>query len=588
MIMTRLFLPVLFTLIFGLRAAFAQQDQDVVWVQIEAQPSLAQATEQIREYGTRLEDVNGFTLGGGWYGVALGPYTRADAETVLRVYRSEGLIPRDSYIALSTTYRSQFWPVGENLLDLPSPAQPATPAAQNEDVPSLQQQAEAVPAVPDETPREARASEALLSREERKELQSWLQWTGFYSASIDGAFGRGTRASMAAWQRANGFDETGVMTTLQRDTLRQQFFAVLEGMNLQQETNFAAGIEMLIPRGVVKQGATEFPFVHFEPTGDIAAKVLMISQAGDQTTLFGLYDIMQTLEIVPLTGERSRKKDSFVLTGENARIVSHTEATLKDGEIKGFTLVWPTGDEERRQRVLSEMKASFKRTTGVLDPAAGSNSAQSIDLLAGLELRKPKMARSGFFIDTKGTVVTTSEAVQSCSKITLEGGHEASVVVNDAALGLAVLRPAKNLAPMRVANLRQGDARLKSDIAVSGYSYEGVLGAPTMTFGQLADVRGLDGDVALKRLNLKALAGDAGGPVLDSQGGVIGMLLPRDATNAKSLPENVNFAAGSDAIRQALETAGVNVQGASSSATLLPEELTRIGTGMTVLVSCWN
>ncbi|MEQ9695727.1 serine protease [Shimia sp. SDUM112013] len=585
--MTRLFLPVLFTLVFGLRAAFAQQDQDVVWVQIEAQPSLTQASEQIRKYAERLEDVNGFALGSGWYGVALGPYTRADAETVLRVYRNEGLIPRDSYIALSATYRSQFWPAGVNLLNLPQPTDPVTEITETSDVPSLEQ-VPAEPAVADETPSEARASEARLTRDERKELQSWLQWAGYYNAAIDGAFGRGTRASMAAWQADNGFEQTGVLTTLQRETLRKQYFAVLEGMDLRRETDFAAGVEMLIPRGVVKRGNTEFPFVHFDASGEIPAKVLLISQAGDQTTLFGLYDIMQTLEIVPLTGERKREKDSFVLTGENAKIVSHTEARLENGEIKGFTLVWPAGDEERRTRILGEMQASFERIDGVLDPAAGSNSAQSIDLLAGLELRKPKMARSGFFVDGNGTVVTTSEAVQGCSKITLEGDLEAQIVATDDSLGLAVLRPTKPLAPIRIAMLREGDARLQSDVAVSGYSYEGVLGAPTLTFGQLSDVRGLNGETSLKRLAMSALPGDAGGPVLDGQGSVIGMLLPRDGASTKALPEGVRFATGSDAIRTALASAGLNIQTDTPQTTLSAEDLARLGRDMTVLVSCWE
>ena len=35
-------------------------------------------------------------------------------------------------------------------------------------------------------------------------------------------------------------------------------------------------------------------------------RVLLISQSGDQGTLFGLYDIMQTLEIVPMEGPRDR------------------------------------------------------------------------------------------------------------------------------------------------------------------------------------------------------------------------------------------------------------------------------------------
>ena len=93
----------------------------------------------------------------------------------------------------------------------------------------------------------------------------------------------------------------------------------------------------------------------------------------------------------------------------------------------------------------------------------------------------------------------------------------------DEALGIALLKPAENLSPLTYANFRNTAPRLKSEVAVAGYSYDGALGAATMTFGQLADVRGLNGEENLRRLALSAQAGDAGGPVFDMSGRVLGM-----------------------------------------------------------------
>lgn len=584
--MIRVFLSLCFTILISTLPALAQTDQDVAWVQVEAQPSLTVTQQRAQLYSRDLQDVNGFSLGGGWYAVALGPYTRADAQTVLNVYRSEGLIPIDSFVAESSSFQRQFWPVGANLLNLPAQAQPQLNT--NEVATLVTRESEPKPEPIDETPREARASEAKLSKEERQELQSWLKWAGFYNSAIDGAFGRGTRGSMSAWQADNGYEPTGVLTTMQRAKLRAQYFAVLEGMDMRLVTSRKAGIKVQLPMGVLSKPSTEFPFVQYDASGDIPAKVLLISQAGDQNTLFGLYDIMQTLEIVPLEGKRERKDKRFVLNGKNKKIVSHTEVSLKDGHIKGFTLVWPRGDEQRRTRILREMRASFERTDRVLDPAAGSNAEQSIDLLSGLEIRKPKMSRSGFFIDGAGTVVTTAEAVVSCTRVTLENEYQAEVLFVDDAKGIAVLRPKAKLAPMRVASLRGGDARLQSDVAVSGYSYEGVLGAPTMTFGKLSDVKGLRGETELKRLAMNALPGDAGGPVLDSEGTVMGMLLPKGNQNGQNLPADVSFALGSDAIAALLSENGLAAKVALGEGTQPPEDLTRLGSDMTVLVSCWN
>lgn len=569
-------------------AGSAAQAQQASWVQIEAQPSLNRAQQSIRQYGMDLQDVNGFSLGGGWYAVALGPYSAEQALQVLRVYRAEGLIPRDSYIAASADYRQQFWPVGTNLLNRPAlgvtqpdPVQPdpEQPVAEPEPTPQLE------PA--DETPREARASERDLTRAQRAELQVALKWAGFYNGAIDAAFGRGTRGSMAAWQDANFFEPTGILTTRQRSELLRQYNAVLDGLGLREIRDTGAGIQIELPMDVVEFEKYNPPFAHYAAKGDINARVLLISQQGDNNTLGGLYDIMQTLEIVPEQGPRTLKDNGFTLIGEGALSISHTQAWLKDGEIKGFTLVWPIGDEERRMRLLGEMQESFQRIPGVLDPAAGQNGEQSIDLVSGLEIRKPKLSRSGFFVDRSGTVVTTTDVVQSCSRITIEDAYDADVAASDEGLGIAVLRPQEPLAPMAVAGFQQGVPRLQSDVAVAGYSYGGVLGAPTLTFGQLADLKGLNGEQGMKRLALNALDGDVGGPVVDAGGAVLGMLLP-DTQNGRKLPDGVSFAADAETVRQVLAQAGVPASAATATSRKSPEALTRDVSRMTVLVSCWE
>lgn len=572
------------TVVIFLRPAAAQQD--VVWVQVEAQPSLTAAQEAARRYAADLPDVAGFSIGGGWYGIVLGPYARSDAEEVLRVYRAEGEIPRDSYIQLTSRLGQQFWPVGADVLGR-GPVEPAindTSTAQAEPAPETQAPA---PQQADETPAEARRSEAQLTRAEREALQIALRWAGYYNAAIDGAFGRGTRGSMAGWQTDRGYEATGILTTAQRAELLAEYNAPLTSVGMAMVRDDEAGIDMALPMGEVTFEKYEPPFAHYSSTGDLGVRVLLISQPGDQTTLFGLYEIMQTLEIVPLDGPRERGSDRFTLEGRNGSIVSYTEAALQGGEIKGFTLIWPAGDEERRTRVLEEMQASFQRTDGVLDPAAGDGGQQSIDLVSGLEIRKPRLSRSGFFVDGQGTVITTSEVIENCARITLEDDIAADVVTSDTALGVAVLRPGAPVAPMSVARFRATPPRLQSDVAVAGYSFEGALGAPSLTFGTLSDIKGLRGETELKRLALAPLPGDAGGPVLDTRGMVLGMLLPR-ATNGQQLPLDVSFAANSQSISNVLTEAGLAAESSDADATLTPTELNRVASGMTVLVSCWE
>jgi len=232
---------------------------------------------------------------------------------------------------------------------------------------------------------------------------------------------------MAGWQEANGFEATGILTTLQRAALLGQYNAVLDGLGLRVVQDRDAGIEMRLPMDVVQFQKYESPFAHYVSGGDIDASVLLISQEGTQATLGGLFDIMQTLEIVPADGPRKLEQNAFLLIGEGALSISHTQAWLKDGHIKGFTLIWPAGDEERRTRLLGEMQESFQRLDGVLPATAGSLENQSIDLISGLEIRKPKLSRSGFYVDRSGAVVTTAEVIEQCSRITIDQVYDAEV-----------------------------------------------------------------------------------------------------------------------------------------------------------------
>lgn len=591
--MTRLIFSAIFALVLSLRAVFAQEE--AAWIQVEAQPSLLEAEERVRDYAEFLPNVNGFAIGSGWYAVALGPFSEQQATAILRELRVDGRIPRDSFVARSSAYRQQFWPVGANLLATTVPGDtPAQDAAEAEQPAQQEQEVAELPVVepepepePEETPREARRSEQQLSRDEKKDLQIALQWAGFYNAAIDGAYGPGTRRAMSRWQEANGFDVTGVLTTKQRAFLLQQYNAVLEGMDLKLVRDQTSGIEMKVPLGVVTFDAYEAPFARFNASGDIPARVLFISQEGDRTRLYGLFDILQTLEIVPLDGPRERGRDSFTITGENKEIISHTEVTLRNGEIKGFMLIWPTGDEERRTRVLTEMQQSFSRIEGVMPATFGTSDAQSVDLLSGLVIRKPRLSRTGFYVTANGSVVTTTEAVEGCTRITLDSGLEARVTMADAASGLALLEPSTRLAPIEVAELATTAPRLQSEVAVAGFSYEGVLGAPSMTFGKIVDLRGLQGEERLDRFDLVALPGDAGGPVMDTTGAVIGMLLPRNA-GGRQLPEEVSFSSDSGALQDLLSRAGIRPQLARASGQMAPEDMTRKARGMTVLVSCWD
>uniref|UniRef100_UPI003566B5D4 peptidoglycan-binding domain-containing protein n=1 Tax=Phaeovulum sp. TaxID=2934796 RepID=UPI003566B5D4 len=262
------------------------------WVQIEAKPTQAEAEARAAAWATTFPNVGGFVLGSGWYAVALGPFSQPEAVAQAELLRGEGLIPADAFVADEERFRGRFWPASA------SAAPPVAIAPIN-------------PGQPGENIAEARASENLLSAGERMALQEALQWQGYYTAGIDGAFGPGTRGSMAAWQAAIGAEQTGILTSAQRADLLARTEGERAALGLAEVRDDEAAISIVMPTAMVKFERYEPPFAVYSARDGSGVQVLLISQPGDQTALFTLYDIMQSFEIVPLQGARERSASRF-------------------------------------------------------------------------------------------------------------------------------------------------------------------------------------------------------------------------------------------------------------------------------------
>ncbi len=560
------------------------QQSGQVYLQIEAKPTEAEARYRAEAWTALFDDVNGFVLTSGWHVIALGPFERADAVARLDSLKRENLIPRDSFVNDAASYRARFWP----------PEGSATPAAPSEETataPETPPEPAPQPTLPDETPEEARASEELLTQQERELIQIALEWFGFYDSAIDGAFGRGTRASMTAWQEANGFEATGVLTTLQRGTLVANFQSEQAALGLETVTEPEAGVEVILPTALVAFDHYEPPFVHFTAKdGSDDLRITLISLPGDQAALYALYDTLQTLTIMPTTGPRERGERSFTLRGESGTIISQAYAELSRGLVKGWIVTWNPAADLPIDRILPAVEASFRPVGDrALDPGiVPMDGATKAGLLAGLEVRKPRLSASGFFVDGAGRVLTHAAAVAQCARVTLDTTTEASVTFTDPSTGIALLTPASPVAPPATAEFQLAPDRIGAEIAVAGYSYAEALPAPVLTFGTLAAAEGLQGEQGLKRLALTALPGDAGGPVVDNTGAVLGLLLPATDDPARILPDGVSFAATGPAIATALAAQGVTLAQSARQGALPPEDLARQTARMTVLVSCWD
>jgi len=215
---------------------------------------------------------------------------------------------------------------------------------------------------------------------------------------------------------------------------------------------------------------------------------------------------------------------------------------------------------------IAQLQVSGPPSTGspVPPPAAGATDRPA-DGAKGV----PQLLRTGtgFVIDTSGSVVTNYHVVQQCAAVSflLNGGDStsATVVASDPMNDLALLRVGEKTKPAAVfqdpEHLRAGD-----DIIVFGYPLLGQLSsAGNLTRGSVSALSGLRDDTRYFQMSAPIQLGNSGGPVLNHQGRVIGIVTSklnaaRELKQTGDISQNVNFALKAAVLRTFLDSNNVN------------------------------
>ena len=577
-----------------------------VWIQIEAQPNRAAAMARIKTYKQEISNVVGFEIEGGWFGIALGPYKSDAADTLLAKLKKSELIPRDSFVARGVTYGRQFYAprssipklataqsLTETKTDLETELSGTdnlelTKISEDKTVPQSDAEANPKTGLSDAEKLElTKISENALTFDEKRYLQRALAWASHYQGKIDGLYGPETRRAMKDWQIENKYPKTGVMTPSQRGIILNNFTPVMTRLNLAPVTNLRAGITLLVPRGILGPAKYEAPFVRFEATDNSNTQIILISQVGDAKRLKALFEVIQTLDIVPKGGILNLGEAGFSIETSNDELFTTGFANLIDGKIKGAILVWPSEDEARRLRLKAQIFDSFGSLGGVLPEAEFFETGLlPKDLISGLKIRQPIFARSGVFVNAEGVVLTANRDLELCGSIELGFGTQAKVKAFNS--HLAVLTPMEKISPLGITSFQLGPLKAPRRITAGGYSFGGSLGAPTLTSGLLQEFRDLSGDDKISRLQIDTLPGDAGGPIYDSGGNVIGILLPKSAETERQLPNNVNFSANWNLISSLLNEANISISLTENKPHPDLISLSNAAKNTIALITCWE
>ena len=209
--------------------------------------------------------------------------------------------------------------------------------------------------------------------------------------------------------------------------------------------------------------------------------------------------------------------------------------------------------------------------------------------------KKPESGPSsgtGFFVTPDGKAVTNAHVVRGCREISVvEDGQSrpAKVLARDEKNDLALL--STDAHPARAADwrlrVRQGE-----DIVVYGFPLTGALASGgNVTTGIVTALAGLADDSRYLQVSAPVQPGNSGGPVLDRNGTVVGVIVSKlNALSVASvtgdIPQNVNFAIKASVAAAFLDAQGIAHADNAGDTTLSTPDIADRARSFTIRVLC--
>jgi S1-C subfamily serine protease len=233
-------------------------------------------------------------------------------------------------------------------------------------------------------------------------------------------------------------------------------------------------------------------------------------------------------------------------------------------------------------------------------PAAAAASAPAQNSPSSKPGRTMSQIGTGFVISSNGHVVTNHHVIDGCigdisGNLTGEAAMKLRLVSSDQTNDLALLQapsPLKDVASIRGTGVRSGDA-----VVAIGFPYHGLLSSDfTVTTGIVSSLSGLFNDTRHLQISAAVQPGNSGGPLLDTSGAVVGVVAAkldglRVARATGNIPENINFAIKTGALRDFLDNSVVPYQATDTKPEAANKELptadiAKNARGFTLLISC--
>ena len=206
-------------------------------------------------------------------------------------------------------------------------------------------------------------------------------------------------------------------------------------------------------------------------------------------------------------------------------------------------------------------------------------------------VNESKKFGTGFLVSGQGHILTNNHVVAGCRTLSTRDGKPLQVVSKNPSSDLALLQT--NYTPNVFAVFRTGPTpKLGDDVVAFGFPLPGVLSSEgNVSAGILSATSGIENDVRFVQISAPVQPGNSGGPLFDSSGHVIGVVVAKlDAVKVAQLtgdvPQNVNFAVHWAEVRAFLDDAGVPYRKEVSQRPTTTRSIAALATQISVSIEC--
>jgi S1-C subfamily serine protease len=361
-------------------------------------------------------------------------------------------------------------------------------------------------------------------------------------------------------------------------------------------TSYGNGVTLVVGQGASNAWILGFanPAFRYSKGESVPIDIVFDGQSGARIFANAASQIMITAPMPPNVARTLQKSSmmaastasgtfQFNLTsiGPLMPILANCVARIKAGGINS------AGDFSAPKPVAAKSEApSADAANG---PKPGKSSGKAGGKAGG------SSSGTGFVISPNGHIVTNNHVISGCGEIhgnlTGEATATLRVVSTDRFNDLALLQgPAasfREFAKIRDRTVRSGDS-----VVAIGFPYHGLLTSDfTVTTGIVSSLSGMMNDSRFLQITAPVQPGNSGGPLLDTSGQIVGVVSSkldgiRFASVTGNIPENINFAIKTGALRDFLDNSVVPYQTAEPKADLKTPEIAGNARAHTLLITC--